>query len=136
MLALGSLVVNAAVSFALYKPLGIAGAVLGTAVSNAVLTWLEAIYLRRELGGLEIGASVRTIGLMLLASVVLAGLTYFGWYAVDTILGRSLIAQLLSVGTGLALGAMGYAVVVLSLRIPEAAQVLELFAGRLPRRSR
>jgi putative peptidoglycan lipid II flippase len=136
MLALGSLVVNAAVSFALYKPLGIGGAVLGTAVSNAVLTWLEAVYLRRELGGLEIGASVRTIALMLLGSVVLAGLTYFGWWAVDHILGRSLVAQILSVGTGLALGAMGYAVVVLSLRIPEAGQVLELFAGRLPRRSR
>jgi putative peptidoglycan lipid II flippase len=133
LLALGSLVVNAAVSFALYKPLGIAGAVLGTAVSNAVLTWLEAVYLRRELGGLEIAASLRTVALMLLASVVLAGLTYFGWYAVDTILGRSLLAQLISVGTGLALGAMGYAVVVLSLRIPEAAQVLELFAGRLRR---
>jgi putative peptidoglycan lipid II flippase len=133
MLALGSLVVNAAVSFALYKPLGIAGAVLGTAVSNAVLTWLEAVYLRRELGGLEIGASVRTIALMVLASAVLAGLTYFGWWAVDDILGRSLVAQILSVGTGLALGAMGYAVVVLSLRIPEAGQVLELFAGRLRR---
>jgi putative peptidoglycan lipid II flippase len=132
-LALGSLVVNAAVSFALYKPLGIAGAVLGTAVSNAVLTWLEAIYLRRELGGLEIGASARTIALMLLGSAVLAGLTYFGWWAVDDILGRSLIAQILSVGTGLALGAMGYAVVVLGLRIPEAGQVLELFAGRLRR---
>ena len=70
-----------------------------------------------------------------LGSAVLAGLTYFGWWAVDTILGRSLIAQILSVGTGLALGAMGYAVVVLGLRIPEAGQVLELFAGRL-RRSR
>jgi putative peptidoglycan lipid II flippase len=136
-LALGSLVVNAAISFALYKPLGIAGVVLGTAVSNAVLTWLEARQLRKELGGLEIGASARAIALMLLASAILAGLTYFGWWAVDDILGHSLIAQILSVGTGLALGAMGYAVVVLSLDIPEASQVLDLFARRLRlRRSR
>jgi putative peptidoglycan lipid II flippase len=132
-LALGSLVVNAAISFALYKPLGIAGVVLGTAVSNAALTWLEAHRLRRELGGLEIGASARAIALMLLASAILAGLTYFGWWAVDDILGRSLIAQVLAVGTGLGLGAMGYAVVVLSLDIPEASQVLRLFASRLSR---
>jgi putative peptidoglycan lipid II flippase len=132
-LALGSLVVNAAVSFALYKPLGIAGAVLGTAVSNAVLTALEAQRLRRELGGLELTRSARAIAGMLAGSVVLAGLAYFGWWSVDLIIGRSLIAQILSVGCGLALGALGYAVVVLGLRIPEAGQVLELFASRLRR---
>jgi putative peptidoglycan lipid II flippase len=134
-LALGSLIVNAGVSFALYKPLGIAGVVLGTAISNAVLTALEAYWLRQELGGLELAASARAIALMLLASGILAGLTYFGWWAVDDILGSSLIAQVLSVGIGLTLGAMGYAVLVLGLRIPEAGQVLELFASRLARRS-
>ena len=110
---------------------------VGTAISNALLTGLEAHRLRRELGGLEIAASARKIALMLLASAILAGLTYFGWWAVNDILGQSLIAQILSVGTGLTLGAMGYGVVVLSLDIPEASQVLQLFARRLtPRRSR
>jgi putative peptidoglycan lipid II flippase len=132
-LALGSLVVNAAVSFALYKPLGIAGVVLGTGVSNAVLTALEAQRLRGVLGGLELTRSARAITGMLAGCVALAGLAYFGWWSVDLILGRSLVAQILSVGCGLALGAMGYAVVVLSLRIPEAGQVLELFASRLRR---
>jgi putative peptidoglycan lipid II flippase len=132
-LALGSLVVNAAVSIALYKPLGIAGVVLGTAVSNAVLTWLEAIYLRRELGGLEIGASARAVAYILFGSAVLAGMAYFGWWSLDVILGHSLIAQVISVGGGLGLGAMSYGVVVLSLPIPEASQVLELFTSRLRR---
>jgi putative peptidoglycan lipid II flippase len=135
-LALGSLVVNAAVSFALYKPLGIAGVVLGTAVSNAVLTALEAQRLRRELGGLELTRSARAIAGMLAGCVALGGLGYFGWWALDLILGRSLPAQIVSVGGGLALGGLAYAVVVLSLRIPEAGQVLELFASRLQRRSR
>jgi putative peptidoglycan lipid II flippase len=134
-LALGSLVVNAAISFALYKPLGIPGVVVGTAVSNAVLTGLEAHWLRKELGGLEIGASAGAIARMLLASAILAGLTYFGWWATDTILGHSLIAQIISVGLGLSLGAMGYGVVVLSLRIPEAEQVLNLFARRFGQHS-
>jgi putative peptidoglycan lipid II flippase len=102
-------------------------------VSNAVLTALEAQRLRRELGGLELTRSARAIAGMLAGSVVLAGLAYFGWWSVDLIIGRSLIAQILSVGCGLALGALGYAVVVLGLRIPEAGQVLELFASRLRR---
>jgi putative peptidoglycan lipid II flippase len=132
-LALASLVLNAAISFALYKPLGIPGVVIGTAISNAFLTGLEAHWLRKELGGLEIAASAGKIAMMLLASAVLAGLTYFGWWSVDLILGHSLVAQILSVGTGLTLGAMGYAVVVLSLDIPEASQVLQLFTSRLAR---
>jgi putative peptidoglycan lipid II flippase len=135
-LALGSLVVNAAVSFALYKPLGIAGTVLGTVVSNAVLTVLEGYYLRSELGGLQLAETGRAVAGMLLGAVVLGGIAYFAWWALDDILGRSLPAQVVSVGGGLVLGSMGYAIVVLSLRIPEAGQVLDLFASRWARRSR
>ena len=55
--------------------------VLGTAVSNAVLTGLEARWLRRELGGLELARSAWAVAAMLLGSAVLAGLVYFGWWA-------------------------------------------------------
>jgi putative peptidoglycan lipid II flippase len=134
-LAGGSLVVNAAVSLALYKPLGIAGVVLGTVISNAVLTVLEGYWLREELGGLELATTARACGGMLAGAVVLGGVAYGAWRALDYILGGSLIAQIIEVGGGLTLGAMAYAVVVLSLRIPEAGQVLELFASRLSRRS-
>src|SRR5205823_14174871 len=48
-LACSSMVVNAIVSLALYKPLGIAGIVIGTAVSNAVMALQQAYYLRRDL---------------------------------------------------------------------------------------
>src|SRR5688500_72854 len=50
-LAVGSLAVNVAVSLALY-PIGIEGVVLGTVVSNATLTTLLALRLRRPLEGL------------------------------------------------------------------------------------
>ena len=45
-LAVLSLVVNTAVSLALYKPFGIAGIVIGTAVASAVMTLLQAQGLR------------------------------------------------------------------------------------------
>jgi putative peptidoglycan lipid II flippase len=134
-LALGSLVVNTIVSLALYKPLGIAGVVLGTIISNAVLTVLEAQRLRRELGGLELARTARAIAGMLVGAAACGLVSYGVWRAIDQALGRSLPAQILSVGAGLGLGAAAYVAIVLALRIPEAKQVLELFAGRLKRRS-
>jgi putative peptidoglycan lipid II flippase len=132
-LAAGSLVVNAAVSLALYKPLGIAGLVLGTVISNAVLTLLEGRQLRQELGGLEVGATVRATALMLLGGALLAATAYGGWWAFDGLFGRSFLAQVVSVGFGLATGASAYAAVVLGLGIPEARQVLGLLASRTRR---
>jgi putative peptidoglycan lipid II flippase len=134
-LAGASLVVNTAISLALYGPLGIAGVVLGTVISNAMLTVLEAIYLRRELGGLELRRTLPACAQMLVAAAVLALVSYGVWHVLDDALGRSLPAQIVSVGAGLGLGGLVYAAIVLGLRIPEAHQVLDLFASRLRRRS-
>jgi putative peptidoglycan lipid II flippase len=132
-LALGSLVVNVAVSVALYKPLGIAGLVLGTGISNAVLTAAEVRWLGVELGGLELPRSLVSVAGMLEGAVVLGLVSYLTWSGLDQALGRSLIAQIISVGGAIALGAAAYAAVVLALGIPEAAQVLDLFRSRLRR---
>jgi putative peptidoglycan lipid II flippase len=134
-LAGGSLLVNAAVSLALYRPLGIAGLVLGTVVSNAVLTVAEARLLRRELGGFEVARSLRAAAVMVAGGALLAATAYGGWWAFDGFFGRSLAGQLLSVGIGLVTGSAAYAAVVLGLGIPEARQVLDLLASRTRRRS-
>ena len=46
-----NLTVNVAVSVALYSPFGIAGIVIGTGVSSAVMTLAQMYFLRRELHG-------------------------------------------------------------------------------------
>src|SRR3954447_8398656 len=97
-LAVSSLVVNAVVSVALYKPFGIAGVVLGTAVSNAVMTFQQAFFLRRELHGFEVVRTLRAVVTMVLAAVVLGGVAYGCWRVLDAALGRSLPAQIVSVG--------------------------------------
>ena len=122
-------------ALALYKPLGIAGLVLGTAISNAALTAAEVAWLRPQLEGFELARSLRAIAQMLVGAVALGLVSYGAWWALDRALGRSLPAQVVSVGAGLALGAATYAAVVLALRIPEAQQVRDLFASRLGRRS-
>jgi putative peptidoglycan lipid II flippase len=132
-LAAGSLVVNVAVSLALYEPLGIAGLVLGTAISNAALTLAEARWLRKELNGLEVARTLKAIAGMLAGAAVLGGVAYGTWWLLGQALGQSLAAQIVSVGSGIVLGAATYAAIVLALRIPEAGQVLDLFRRRVRR---
>jgi putative peptidoglycan lipid II flippase len=131
--ALVSVVVNAAVSLALYEPLGIAGIVIGTVVSNIVLTLLEGRRLRHELGGLEVARTLRAAAIMLGAAALLGGVAYGAWYGLDALLGRSLAAQLLSVGVALAAGGIAYAIVMLRSGLPEPRQIRDLFVGRLRR---
>ena len=134
-LALASLAVNAAVSLALYEPFGIAGIVIGTTVSNAVMALLLAQRLRRELGGLEVARTLRALAIMIGAALLLAAVAYGAWYGLDALLGRSLPAQLVSVGVALGLGGLVYAAVVLALRVPEAAQIADLVRRNLGRRA-
>jgi putative peptidoglycan lipid II flippase len=130
-LAAGSLVVNAAVSLALYKPLGIAGVVIGTAVSSLCMTLLQAYYLRRELQGFEVFRTLKGLASMAAAAVAFGLVAYATWWALDQALGRSLIAQIVSVGTALLAGFAVYGGLVLLARIPEAQ-----YLGRLVRRMR
>jgi putative peptidoglycan lipid II flippase len=123
-LAVGSLAINAILSYVLADPLGIAGIVIGTAVSNVALVVAEAIWL----GGLDIHWG-RIAG-MLLGAAVLGGVAYGVWRGLDDLLGRSLIAQIVSVGAALIAGGAAYAAVVLGLRIPEARQVVALVRER------
>jgi len=128
-----TLVINAGVSAALYSSLGIAGIVIGTAVSTAALTVAQAFFLRRELHGFEIGRTLRAVAGMLVAGAALGFVAYEVWDVLDGALGRSLAGQLASVGVALALGSAVYGAVVLALRIPEARQIIDLVRGRLNR---
>jgi putative peptidoglycan lipid II flippase len=131
--ALASLAVNTAVSLALYGPLGIAGIVIGTAVSSAAMTVFQGAVLRRRLGGLDLARTFAAVTRILAASALLAGVSYAAWWLLDQALGRSLPAQIVSIGVALALGAAGYVAAVLALRIPEARQIADLIVRRLNR---
>src|SRR5829696_3544865 len=113
-----TLLINAGVSAALYKPLGIAGVVIGTAVASAAMTLGQAYRLRLELHGFEIGRTLRGVALMLAASALLGAVAYFGWELLDDALGDSLVAQFVSVTLALSVGSAIYMAAVFALRIP------------------
>jgi len=127
-----NLSVNVVVSVALYKPFGIPGIVVGTAASSAAMTFAQMHFLRRELHGrLEGRQTAVDVAKMLVASALLAAVSYGTWKLLDEALGRGLLGQVVSVGGGLTLGAIVYALTVHAMRIPEARQIERLLAGRL-----
>jgi putative peptidoglycan lipid II flippase len=134
-LALYSIVVNIVVSYALHGPMGIGGVVLGTTIANVVLTVLEARRLRLEIGGIQLTRTLRSLVVIVAGSVVLGLIAYGVWYGLDSALGRSLPAQLVSVGVALTTGGLAYIAVLLRSGQPEARQLVDLFARRFARGS-
>ncbi|MGI8801869.1 MAG: murein biosynthesis integral membrane protein MurJ [Solirubrobacteraceae bacterium] len=133
-LAAVNMVADVIVSLALYKPFGIAGLVIGTAVASAVMTVLQAVYLRRELAGrLEGHQTIMISARILVASTFMAAGAYVVYSALDFVLGRSVAAQIITVGAAAVAGLWLYVRAVLRMRVPEARQMQQLVAARLGR---
>ncbi len=131
-LAAINMVVDIIVSVALYKPLGIAGLVIGTAAANAVMTFLQYRRLRIGFNGrLDDAQNLMITIRVLLASVVMSAIAWIVWKGLDSLLGRSLPAQIISVGLAIGLAGLFYMKAVLTMRIPEARQIETLVMGRL-----
>jgi hypothetical protein len=70
---------------------------------------------------------------ILLASVLLGGVSWVVWRLLDELLGGSLAAQIVSVGGAGGAGLLVYLRAVLAMRVPEAHQVHRLIARQLGR---
>jgi putative peptidoglycan lipid II flippase len=133
-LAATNIVVDIVVSVALYKPLGIAGLILGTIAANVVMTGLQLQRLRAGLNGrLEGAQTIMITARIVLASALLAGVSWAVWKLLDELLGGSLPAEIVSLGAAGVAGLLVYARAVLAMRIPEAHQVGSLVRARLGR---
>jgi putative peptidoglycan lipid II flippase len=131
-LAVLNVVILVLTSLALYKPLGITGIVLGTTFANAVMT--VRLLHRMRIGFNHRLEGARTLMItvrILVASVVMAGLARGIWAALDALLGRSLPAEIVSVGASIAVAIAVYAKLVLVMRVHEARQIETLMRSRL-----
>ena len=110
-----NMVVDIIVSLALYKPLGIAGLVIGTVAANVVMTWLQLRRLRIGFNGRLEGAQTMMITVrILVATAIMAALAYPVWKGLDSLLGLSLLAQIVSLGSA-------FVVPAVALRVAGAA---------------
>jgi len=126
-LAALNIVVDIVVSIGLYKPLGIAGLIIGTIAANAVMTGLQYHRLRVGFNGrLEGAQTIMITARILLASTLLGAVSWAVWTVLHRLFGASLPAQIISVGGAAGAGLFVYARAVLAMRIPEAHQVSRL----------
>ena len=131
-LAAVNMVVDIIVSVILYRPLGIAGLVIGTAMANAVMTAMQLQYLTTGLNGRLEGPQTLMITIrIVVASALMAAIAWVVWKAADAVAGTSLIGELISVGLAIAAAGYAYTRLVLAMRIPEARQIERLLVERL-----
>jgi putative peptidoglycan lipid II flippase len=127
--AVGNLAINAGLDAAFYR-LGIWGIPLSTSVVNIAGTWALIVLFRRKLGGFGMGETARSFVLVAVASAVLAAVAWWAWHLVDSGLGRSLPAQIVSLGLGLLLGYAAFFGACRLLGVRELETMLRLRRGR------
>jgi putative peptidoglycan lipid II flippase len=101
--AFGNLGLNALLD-ALFYRFGIWGIPLSTSLVNIAGTWALIVLFRRRMGDFELRETARSFVLVTVGSAVLAAVAWWVWHLLDSGLGRSLPAQIVSLGLGLVLG--------------------------------
>jgi len=129
-LAVIDLVVSAIAAAALYKPFGVGGIVAGTGIGTSAAVFAQAFILRRRFNGLELRRLLSTVTRISIASGALAGVGWVVWDVLNSALGESLPAQIVSLGSGLIAGGVTYFAVAWMLRIAELEQILRLLRRR------
>jgi putative peptidoglycan lipid II flippase len=121
--ALGNLFLNALLDY-LFYPFGAWGIPLSTALVNIAGTIALVVALRRQVGGIEGRRTVSTSARVLGASVVAAGIAFAIWKPLDDALGHRFVAQAVTLGLGLAAGALVYVGICRLLRLRELDQLM------------
>ena len=84
------------------------------------------VALRRRIGRLDLTETIRSFGLVTIASALLGATSYGVWRGLDEALGRSFAGQLVSVGAALIAGGAVYLAACRVLRVHELAALLSL----------
>jgi putative peptidoglycan lipid II flippase len=130
LLCLANLVVNAILAAVLHGPLGIAGIVIGTVVGTVTMCVSQGWLLRRRLNGIEARQMLLSGARMLVAAALLAGVAYGAWYGLDRLLGREILAQIVSVSVAIFAGGAVYVAAVWVMGVQEIRQIRSLLPSR------
>jgi putative peptidoglycan lipid II flippase len=129
-LAVIDLVVSALAALALYAPFGVGGIVAGTGIGTSTAVFAQAFILRRKFGGLELGRLLHTVVRISAACAAMAGVAWLVWHTLNSALGESTPAQIVSLMSGIVLGGIVYLVAAWALRIAEFEQIMRLLLRR------
>ena len=128
-IALGAVALNAALNTVFYR-LGIWGIPLATSTVNVVAAGVLLVMMRRRIGLEHVGRTLAVVVRVAAAGAVAAGLAFATWYGLDEVLGRGLLAQLVSLGAAFAVGGLVYVGLARALGLRELEALLLLRARR------
>jgi putative peptidoglycan lipid II flippase len=123
--ALGNLALNVVLNAVLFR-VGVWGIPLATSLVNIAGTGALIVLFRRRLGRMGGSAIVSSYARIAAASAAAAGAAFGVWFVLDETLGRSLLAQIASVGLGTAAGAAAFLGLARLLRVRELEALLSL----------
>jgi putative peptidoglycan lipid II flippase len=123
--ALGNLTLNVAFNAALFR-VGIWGIPLATSLVNIAGTIALVVFFRRRLGHVDGRAIMRSYLRIALAAGAAAAVAGSVWLGLDLLVGRSLGAQLVSVGGAIVLAGAVYLGFAYLLRVRELQTLLSL----------
>jgi putative peptidoglycan lipid II flippase len=124
-IALGNLFFNAVLDLVLYR-VGTWGIPLATAICNVAGTVALLIVLRRRIRRIDGRSIATTTSRVVVASAVVAAVSWAIWRPLDSTLGRSFPAQVVSLGTALAAAVAVYLICCRLLRVRELEALLSL----------
>jgi putative peptidoglycan lipid II flippase len=128
-IALANLILNVGL-YAVFYRVGTWGIPFSISLANIAGVGMLLFALRRTIGRIDLGETVRSFVLVSIASVLLGLTSYAVWRGLDEALGRSFLAQLVSLGVALAAGGAVYLAACRALRVRELATLLSLRGRR------
>ena len=123
--AIGNLGLNVVLNAALYR-VGVWGIPLATSLVNIAGTVALLVVVRRRLGQVDGRALSSSYARIALVSALAAGVAFGTWLGLDEVLGRSLGAQVVSVGLGVSAAVAVFLGLARILRIRELDLLLSL----------
>jgi len=129
LVAVGTLGLNAILDLVLYR-VGVWGIPLATSLVNIVGAGFLVFFLRRRVGGIDLARVGDAIVRVTAAAVTLGAVAFGAWYALDSALGRSTVAQIVSLGVALTLGFVTYLGACRLLRVRELNALRETVSRR------
>ncbi len=124
-IALGAVALNAAFNTVFYR-FGIWGIPLATSTVNVVAAAVLLVMMRRRVGLEHVGRTLGVVARVAVAGAVAAGLAFATWFGLDDVLGRDVVAQIVSLGAAFAVGGLAYLGLARALGMSELEALLLL----------
>ena len=119
-----------ALDLVLIQWLGTGGIPLATSIGSFGSFLMLLVFLERQIPGINFRSITNGFVATLTAALLLAAWAYGVWHLLDSALGRSIIAQIISLTGAMVAGTVAYLAACYGLRVPEMS-LLSVLRSRL-----